>query len=197
MEPTQHPSQPGQNYEPHVFQPAPEHHAPVASPAAPPAPVLQADSPVAPVPVVQVLSPRGVEYVFLTINLFTAAVGLISVLLALVNGRTDFSVLVFPVTLLVVAVPLFALFFLRLKKAELQDPNLKLDASKRRSTQVTQVVAYLTSFIALITFVGTLFASVAGEYKGSVGKVALNALVFLVVAGGILAYYWWDEHKVR
>jgi divalent metal cation (Fe/Co/Zn/Cd) transporter len=146
-------------------------------------------------PVVQVLSPRGVEYVFLTINLFTAAAGLISVLLALVNGKADFNVLAFPVALLVVSVPLFALLFLRLKKAELRDPSLRADASKRRSTQFTQVVAYLVVFFSLIGFVTAGFAKASGDFKGSFLKLCLDVLVLVVVAGGILAYYWWDEHK--
>jgi divalent metal cation (Fe/Co/Zn/Cd) transporter len=146
-------------------------------------------------PVVQVLSPRGVEYVFLTINLFTAAAGLISVLLALVNGKADFNVLAFPVALLVVSVPLFALLFLRLKKAELRDPSLRADASKRRSTQFTQVVAYLVVFFSLIGLVTAGFAKASGDFKSSFLKVCLDVLVLVVVAGGILAYYWWDEHK--
>lgn len=152
-------------------------------------------SQVTPQPVVQVLSPRGVEYVFLTINLFVGAFGLLLCLLAIINGQANFEYLSVPVAMLAVATPLFAWLFLRLKKAELRNPSLKLDASKRRSTQTVQIVSYLAVFVALIVLVATIFSSLAGKYDGSLGKVALNVLAIVVVAGGILAYYWRDEHK--
>src|SRR6185312_10241398 len=73
---------------------------------------------VRPVPVVQVLSPIGVEYVFMTVALFVGAIGLASSLLSLVNGKADFAVLAFPVASLLVSLPVFAYFFLRLKRLE-------------------------------------------------------------------------------
>lgn len=149
----------------------------------------------APVPVVQVLSPLGIEYVFLTINLFAGAGGLIAALVALVNGNASFDVLAFPVAVLFVAVPLFAALFLRLKRAELRNPALKLEPSKRRSTQFTQVVAYLTVFFALISLVTGIFASIGGQFTGSLVKFIVDILIVILVAGGILAYYWHDEHK--
>ncbi len=148
-----------------------------------------------PVPVVRVLSPRGVEYVFLTVNLFAAAIGLASVLIALVNGKLGFDILAFPVALLVVSLPLFAWLFLRLKKAELAQPELKLDPSKRRSTQFTQITAYLVVFFSLVGWVSSVFAKIGGKYDGSLVKTSLDVLVLLVVAGGVLAYYWIDEHR--
>ncbi len=148
-----------------------------------------------PQPVVQVLSPRGVEYVFLTIALITGAIGLISGLIELVNGKASFNALAFPAAVLLVAVPVFAWLFLRLKKAELANPSLALDASKRRSTQLIQILSFLTSFFTLISFVATIFAKMSGNYKGSMVKVVLDVLVILVVAGGILAYYWRDERR--
>lgn len=152
---------------------------------------------VAPQPVVHVLSPRGVEYVFMTIVLFTGASGLVSVLLSLVNGKTDFAVLSFPVAVLVVSVPVFTWLFLRLKQAELQNPDLKLDASKRRSTQFTQIVSFLVFFFTLIGLVTALFAKMGGQYDGSVVKLMLDVAVLLAVSGGILFYYWRDEHRLK
>lgn len=148
-----------------------------------------------PQPVVQVLSPRGVEYVFLTFALLGVAIGLISALISLVNGETGFSVLAFPAAVLVVSVPIFGALFLRLKKAELSDPSLALDASKRRSTQTIQIFSFLTCFFTLIGLLSMVFASMGGAYEGSLVKVFLNVLVIQVVAGGILVYYWRDEHK--
>lgn len=187
--------------------PAPEHTEPVpvfgvSETAAPsPSPTLQpqaADVPpadgVVPQPVVRVLSPRGVEYVFLIIALFTSAIALGSILISLVNGQYGFSVLAYPVAGLVVGMPVFTLLFLRQKKAELANPSLKLDASKRRSTQFTQIVAYLISFFTLIGFVGIIFAKLGGDFKSSLWKAFLDVLIVEVIAGGILFYYWRDEH---
>lgn len=154
-----------------------------------------ADRTVIPQPVVKVLSPRGVEYVFMTIALVTGAVGLTSALLALVNGNDSFSVLYFPLALLLVSVPIFSGLFLRLKQAELIDPNARLDASKRRSTQFLQIVSFFICFFTLIGLLATIFAKVSGTYNGSLVKVILDVIVILVVAGGILFYYWNDEHK--
>jgi hypothetical protein len=152
---------------------------------------------VVPQPVVKVLSPRGVEYVFMTIALFTGAFGLGGALLSLVNGQVKFAVLAFPISLLVVALPTFAWLFLRLKKAELANPALRFDASKRRSTQFTQIAACLGCLFKLISFVAFIFAKLAGEFDGSIVKVILNVLVIEVVSGGILAYYWRDEHQAK
>jgi hypothetical protein len=118
---------------------------------------------VVPHPVVHVLSPRGVEYVFMTITLFTGAIGFASALIAMFNGKFGFDILSVPVALLVVAVPVFAWLFLRLKKAELANPSLALDASKRRATQFTQIVTFLIVFFTLIGYVSSIFAKLSGN----------------------------------
>ncbi len=162
------------------------------------APSVAADeTPRPPIPVVKVLSPLGVEYVFMTFSLFVTATSIVGVLLSFVNGGTDFSTLAFPTATLVVALPVFAIIFLHLKRLELQTPSLRLDPSKRRSTQVTQIVSFLVSFFTLIGFAYAVMASVGGLTTVSVGKAALDALSVLAVSLGVLAYYWRDEHKVR
>jgi hypothetical protein len=173
-----------QTPQPQLFQPQP-----VAPSAAMPEPAE-----LRPQPVVQVLSPRGVEYVFLTVTLFTGAIGLISALLVIVNGAAGFEALSFPIALLLVALPVFAWLFLRLKNAELRDPSLRLDASKRRSTQFIQIITFATCLFTLVGWVTSVFAKMGGDYGGSLLKSFANALVIFVVAGGILAYYWLDEH---
>lgn len=150
--------------------------------------------PVVPTPVVQVLSPRGVEYVMLTIALFTAAIGLTAILLCLVNGQTGLMSLSLPVSLLIVGLPIFAGLFLRLKKAELNNPSLKLDQSKRRSTQTTQIISFVVSLFTVVGLLVSIFAAISGS-AGDVGKGIASALITLIIFGGILAYYWWDEHR--
>ncbi len=166
-----------------------------ALPPPPPAPAPTPSSVISQ-PVVKVLSPRGVEYVFMAIALVTGAIGLVSALLAIVNGNHSFSVLYFPLALLLVAVPVFSGLFLRLKQAELVDPSARLDASKRRTTQFLQISSFFICFFTLIGFLATVFAKVSGSYTGSIVKVILDVLVILIVAGGILFYYWNDEHKL-
>lgn len=162
---------------------------------APPAPIAPLQPPLAPQPVINVLSPRGIEYVFQTLALLTGALGLLIVLLSLVNGQTGFDVLGFPVAMLLVSLPIFSWLFLRLKNAELRHPELRLDASKRRSTQFVQIVTFLTCLFSTITLVALVFAKIAGSYDGSIFKVFLNVFMILLIAGGILAYYWRDEHN--
>lgn len=145
--------------------------------------------------VVQVLSPRGVEYVFLTISLFTAAFGLASALISTVNGQFGYATLSFPVALLLVGLPVFAALFLRLKKAELNNPDLALDPSKRRSTQVTQVICFVICLFSLIGLVVAIFSKIGGQLHTSVGKILLDVGVLLLVFGAILFYYWRDEHQ--
>jgi hypothetical protein len=148
-----------------------------------------------PVPVVKVLSPRGIEYLFMSIFLWLSASSFVGLILSLLNGGTGFAALAFPLSLLLVCTPGFMFLFLRLKRAELADPKLRLDASKRRLTQITQVLAFLTCIINIITFVYLLLQSFGGEGNLDIVKAIVNMLVILVVAGGVLSYYWYDEHR--
>lgn len=148
-----------------------------------------------PVPVVKVLSVRGIEYLFMSICLWFSAGALIGVILAPLNGQTSMDSLAFPLSLILVSLPGFAFFFLRLKRAELAQPSLRLDASKRRLSQITQVLAFLTCLINIITFVYIVLQKIGGSSSISIGKTIVNVLVILAIAGGILAYYWHDEHR--
>lgn len=169
-----------------------------ATPAEPQQPLHPQDNPLNPVPVVNVLSTRGVEYAFLTISLFVFAGSLIGILLVLVNGAFNFAALSFPISALLIALPVFAFLFLRLKKLELQNPERKLDPSKRRWTQFTQIVAFIVTLFTLVGVVFGVMSRIGGIGSGvSIGKILLNGLCILVVSGGILAYYWLDEHRGR
>lgn len=148
-----------------------------------------------PVPVVKVLSVRGVEYLFMSIFLWLAAGSFTGLLLSVINGSTGFASLAFPLSMMLVTFPGFAVMFLRLKKAELANPRLRLDPSKRRLTQITQVLAFLTCLINVITFIYLVLQKIGGEGELAAGKAIINMLIILAVAGGILAYYWFDEHK--
>lgn len=148
-----------------------------------------------PVAVVKVLSVRGVEYLMMSIALWVGAATFAGVILSLINGGTGFDVLAFPISALIVSVGLFAFFFLRLKKAELRNPRLRFDPSKRRLSQITQVLAYLAIFVSLVGVLYSIIAQIGGSYTGSLWKIILDFLIVLVIAGGILYYYWRDEHR--
>lgn len=151
----------------------------------------------APLAVVEVVSVRGVEYAMMTLTLWVGSFSLLGVLLSLINGSTTFGVLAFPASSLIVCLPVFGFFFLRLKKAELMNPSLKLDPSKRRFTQFTQLVAFAACLFTLIAFVFYILTKISGEGGTSAVKATLDVAAVLAVAGGILAYYWIDEHRER
>ena len=150
----------------------------------------------APMPVVKVLSVRGVEYLMMTLALWFGAASLIWSLVSVVNEQTGLSYLAFPIATLVVCVPIFAFFFLRLRKQELVNPALRFEPSKRRMSQITQVLAFLTCLFNIITFVYLIISKIGGDSEASLVKAFLSLLMVLAVAGGILAYYWFDEHRM-
>jgi hypothetical protein len=148
-----------------------------------------------PTPVVKVLSVRGVEYFMMTIALWISASGLLWAILGLINGASSFSVMVFPVSFLLVCLPLFSFFYLRLRRAELNNPELRFDPSKRRLSQITQILAFIACLTNTIAFVYSIMSKISGDSKASLVKSFLNLLVVYLVAGGILVYYWFDEHR--
>src|SRR5690606_18404495 len=89
-----------------------------------------------PIPVVKVLSVRGVEYAMMSILLWIGAGSLISLFVSIIYGGASFDSLAFPISLLLVCMPGFAWFYLRLRKAELDNPSLRLEPSKRRFSQI-------------------------------------------------------------
>ena len=150
-----------------------------------------------PVPVVRVLSVRGVEYTMMTIALWFSATGLAWVLLNLLNGSFNFNFLVIPVSVLISSLPFFAILFIRLKRAELANPALRFEPSKRRLSQLTQVLAFIVCLINISVFVYSIMQKANGSGTTSIGKAIINLLVILAIAGGILVYYWFDEHRAK
>jgi hypothetical protein len=166
-----------------------------------------------PVAVVQNLTTRGLEYIIMFIALGVTALALASLLHSDVNnlmGNGDAGTLgnnnVVPMATaaLVVALPVLAVLFLRLKKAETLDPELHLDPSRKRAIQLTLVITFLIGLGNIIYFVYGLMAgsSNANEYNvvgaqsvtGPLGNF-IHLVITLIIAGGIFAYYWFDEHQ--
>jgi hypothetical protein len=202
--------QPSDAHQPVVAQPAAgapffEPPTPQSPPPAPAQPVNDAfpTVPLAPtgsdmpLPVIKVLSVRGVEYAMMTIALWVVATTLAWVVLNSLNGSGSFNYLVVPTSALIVCLPVFGWLFLRLKRVELANPELRLDPSKRRWSQMTQILAYLACLVNLIYFVYVILQHTTGKSGTSIPKAVTNLLVILVIAGGVLAYYWVDEHRIR
>jgi Domain of unknown function (DUF5671) len=167
----------------------------------------------APRPVVQTRSTRGLEYIIMFIALAVSGVALGSILHSSVNslfGSNDSilssgGVVPFAASALVVGFPILAYLFLRLMKAELADPALRHDPSRKRAIQLTLVVTFLVGLGNVIFFVYSLMAGNPTDNYNSFGSSAANSLlgnfvhlvITLAIAGGIFYYYWRDEHEAR
>lgn len=164
-----------------------------------------------PQPVVQNLSTRGLEYIIMFIALAVAAISLGSILHSSINslfgstssfldggGRVSFAS-----SALIVSLPVLAFLFLRLKKAELSDPELQFDPSRKRAVQITLVVTFLVGLGNIIYFVYSLMSGAGGRGEfNTVGSSAsysllgnfVHLVITLAIAGSIFIYYWRDEH---
>jgi len=153
------------------------------------------EDPIKPMPVVKVLSTHGLEYAMMTISLWLTAFALGWIFLNLINGSRGYDNLVVPISALITGVPIFGLFFIRLHLAEMRNPALRLEASRRRWTQLTQMVAFLACLINVGVFIYAVMKHFGSEPTPSLGKAAGDLAIVLVIAGGILSYYWREEHR--
>ena len=145
-------------------------------------------------PVVKVWSIKGVEYAIMTFMLWAIAIAITWVVVVLINGSAGFVQLSAPLALLIVSLPIFAVFFLRLKKAELADSSLKTESTKRKFSQITQIISFIVVFFSLLAIVATILNAVGGESENA-GKAISTGVAFVVVWSALFAYYWFDEHR--
>ncbi len=110
---------------------------------------------------------------------------------------------------LIVSLPIFALLFLRIKRAEHRNPVLSQDISRHRLVQLTLVVSFLVGLSKLITyFYGLLnHTSSDGGFNifsffgaGDTSTTSgwgnfLHMVVTMAIAGGIFTYFWIDHHR--
>jgi hypothetical protein len=171
------------------------------------------DAAEAPRAVVQALSTRGLEYIIMFIALAVSAISLGSILHSSVNtlfGSFDSAlgsggVVPVAASALLVSFPILAYLFLRLKRAELVNPSLRRDPSRKRAIQLTLVVTFMVGLGNVIYFVYSLMSgSQPDSYDtNAFGSSAANSiagnfvhlLITLAIAGGIFYYYWRDEHQ--
>jgi hypothetical protein len=166
---------------------------------------------VVPGAVVATYSTRGLEYFIMLISLGIAASSVASLLHSSLDQLYGSTNQLYGTTLvslssaaLVVTLPIFAFLFLRLKKAELENPMFKSDPSRKRAIQIMLVLTFLVGICNVISYLFAIFNGgkedtayslvATGQGTGVVGN-ALHMLITLVIAGSIFAYYWYDEHR--
>lgn len=158
-----------------------------------------------PIAVVQNLSVRGFEYSIMFITLLLSAFSVGSLLHALVDsmfsGNETYAYSdssggfqTFAITLLIVSFPIFAYMFIRLKKAELRDPSIRRDPSRRKWTQFTQLACFIVGLIYAVTFI---YFIIEGDDETSLVKQLLHTVITLAIVGGIFAYYWREDHRAE
>jgi hypothetical protein len=152
----------------------------------------------APISVVENLTARGFEYKLFSVSLVLSLAALLLIANFMISGNGDWNASAFPVTMLVVTGPIALLLFIRLHHAELMQPALKHDASRRKVLQAIQLVTFLTVVGHTIIL---LYLLLSGYYNStdnghpSFASGVLRWVVTLLLAGGTFWYYWRDEHR--
>lgn len=108
----------------------------------------------------------------------------------------------------IIALPVFAFMFLRLRRTEHAHPEVKADNSRRKWVQATLLISFIIGIGHTIWYVYNLmngYSEPAYEYGYSESRsldqpsyqlLQLgHLLVTLLIAGSIFTYYWIDEHK--
>ncbi|MCA9332500.1 hypothetical protein KDA00_01360 [Candidatus Saccharibacteria bacterium] len=162
---------------------------------------MQHDRPVA---VVANLSIRGFEYAIMFISLLASAFAVGALAHKAIydmfaktssgysyGGTDNFSA--FLVTILLVCFPIFAYMFIRLKKAEIDDPTLRKDPSRRKWVQFTELVTFIVGIGYIIWFVYSLITPDGSSEDTA--QYFLHMLVTIIIAGGIFIYLWRDDRK--
>jgi len=157
-----------------------------------------------PIAVTEQRTTRGLEYTIMFLAMGVTAISLGALLHNLVDGafgRTtdDGGFVTYATAALIVSLPIFALLFLRLKRAEGTEPELRHDPSRRHSVQLTLIVTFLWGLFRLVTYIYSLLNPSNDSYLGSnissAGGNFLHTLITVGIAGLIFVYYWMDEHK--
>lgn len=159
-----------------------------------------------PIAVVQALSTRGVEYYFMIIALAVLAVSLGFIMHNIASSffedsklyALNASMMTGASSALVVSLPIFVFFFLRLKKAELQNPSLLLDPSRRRAIQILLITTFIVGLISAISYVIAFFSLSYGGMDSDYAPIGLLIADFVIttlIIGGIFANYWMDSHQ--
>ncbi|HZM64545.1 MAG TPA: DUF5671 domain-containing protein [Candidatus Saccharimonadales bacterium] len=159
-----------------------------------------------PIAVVKAYTTRGMEYYLMMIALTVSALSLGLVLHTIFANLFDDSgsyvfgsgLTAFASAALIVTLPIFGFFFLRLKRAELHDRSLLIDPSRRRAVQIMLFISFIVGIISTISYV---FAFISLSYGSAetegvkLGPIIADFITSLLIIGGIFMYYWFDSHR--
>lgn len=137
----------------------------------------------------QGLKTRVFEYNIMFLNLWVAAFAMFWIINAFIF-TADSSVIAFPLTALLVTLPLFLLMLFRIRSLEKKDPDIKRIAARIHLVQTTQGLAFI---MLLIHTIFALYQILHGS--DSTAQQLASWLGTLVVFGGIFWYYWVEAHK--
>jgi hypothetical protein len=164
---------------------------------------LETDSADKFVKVVPYRSTAGLEYLILFISLWVAAMSLAAVLHGIVDmtfGKGDSfyeGVNSFATAALIVSLPIFSFLFLRLKKQEMVNPDIRRDVNRKNAVQLTLVVTFLIGLGKTIFYIYQLL-NIGNSDVSGVGVFAselLHTIITVGISGLIFVYYWIDDHK--
>lgn len=155
-----------------------------------------------PVPVVQNLTTRGIEYKIMFFALWISAIAFGGLLHDFIDSFSDSSSYphiggLFGITALVVCLPIFAYLFIRLKTAEFNDNSLRRDQSRKSAIQGTLIFSFLIGVGNLIGMVYLLLSS-GDSGVGSdvnIGSLIAHTFITILICGSIFGYYWKDIHR--
>lgn len=172
---------------------------------------------VQPTPIIKYLSTHATEYFLMLLSMALSAFSLGAILHSAVDQLTgaDSSYYTEAFSIagasLMVALPIFAILFLRLKLAERKNPVKARDFSRHRLVQLTLVLTFVIGISKLTSYFYSLLNSsesydsfsifdLFGFFTGSSGTDSamgnfLHMCVTVGIAGGIFVYYWIDHHR--
>lgn len=142
----------------------------------------------------------GLRYLLMLLVMGVCAIALGALLHNLIDlsfgftGGTD-GLVTYATSTLLVALPVFAMLFLQIKRAEAASPAMTIDKWSRLPIQVTLVVAFLWGLFRLVGYVYSLVNGGAEDpllgsnIDSSLGNLA-HTVVTVGIAGSILAYWW-------
>ena len=145
----------------------------------------------APIPVMESgYTKNGFEYSLFVFSLGLSAFALAMVLHANIGGFAS-GLAGFFATTLVVAVPLTLFFGSRVKKADLANPSLKEDKSRRRTGQHIMGWAFGIGILRIIFYLYELLNGGIVEPT----QTFLNVLVTVLIAGSVFVYFWKQQNS--
>lgn len=129
------------------------------------------------------------EYNIMFLTLWVVALAMFWIINAFLF-TDDTSVITFPLTALLVCLPIFLILFFRVRDHERNDLELKHVSGRLHLVQSTQSIAFV---FLLIHTIFALYQVINGS--DSMAQQLVSWLGSLTIFGSIFAYYWQDTHR--